>query len=325
MNTCVTTPALRCQRSTPLSAGACRNATLSSCPAIHSEPGTSVMPPSRPFSGRVRTSSSSPRVTTKAAPRRSVSGLLRRLARKRLLIAAQAGRAIIIQRAQRASRLLRRADRGAEIHQRLRAVAGARLSSPARCQQRRRQFLDARLGLRQRFFHRIQPRHHALDVAVDRHGPGGRRRSRRWRLPCTARSPAICASLPRCRETPRHGRAARPPRRRADCAPANSSRARPTSAARRPARPRPSAATSGQRARNFSKYGPTVLTPVCCSMISDSQTRYGSARSPAGGRHGSRRRWRSYQSSSSAGRSALSVRADGRLDLAAAEEVIETL
>ena len=61
--------------------------------------------------------------------------------------------------------------------------------------------------------------------------------------------------------------------------------------------------TSGQRAKNFSKYGPTVLTPVCCSMISDSQTRYGSARSPAGGRHGNRRRWRSYQSSSSAGRS----------------------
>jgi hypothetical protein len=58
----------------------------------------------------------------------------------------------------------------------------------------------------------------------------------------------------------------------------------------------------GQRARNFSKYGPTVLTPVCCSMISDSQTRYGSARSPASGRHGNRRRWRSYQSSSSAGR-----------------------
>src|SRR5205823_13521734 len=42
----------------------------------------------------------------------------------------------------------------------------------------------------------------------------------------------------------------------------------------------------------------------CCSMISDSQTRYGSARCPAGGRHGSRRRWQSYQASSSAGRAA---------------------
>ena len=29
----------------------------------------------------------------------------------------------------------------------------------------------------------------------------------------------------------------------------------------------------GQRARNFAKYGPTVFTLVCCSMISDSQTR----------------------------------------------------
>ncbi len=45
-------------------------------------------------------------------------------------------------------------------------------------------------------------------------------------------------------------------------------------------RRRASAALSGQRARNFSKYGPTVFTPVCCSMISDSQTRYGSAPLP---------------------------------------------
>src|SRR5690349_14091172 len=89
---------------------------------------------------------------------------------------------------------------------------------------------------------------------------------------------------------------------------------------------RPSAVTSGQRARNFSKYGPTVLTPVCCSMISDSQTRYGSARSPAGGRHGNRRRWRSYQSSSSEGRETLrSAGTTSRLILAAAEELITTL
>ncbi len=37
--------------------------------------------------------------------------------------------------------------------------------------------LDARLRLRQRLLDRIQPRHHALDIAVDRHGPGCRRRS----------------------------------------------------------------------------------------------------------------------------------------------------
>ena len=35
----------------------------------------------------------------------------------------------------------------------------------------------------------------------------------------------------------------------------------------------PSASTSGHRVTNFRKYGPTILTPVCCSMISDSPTR----------------------------------------------------
>jgi hypothetical protein len=35
----------------------------------------------------------------------------------------------------------------------------------------------------------------------------------------------------------------------------------------------PSSPTVGQRAVNFSKYGPTAFTVVCCSMISDSQTR----------------------------------------------------
>jgi len=53
------------------STGACRSAALSSWAASQSEPGTSVMPPSRPLSGRVRTSNSSPRLTTNAAPRRS--------------------------------------------------------------------------------------------------------------------------------------------------------------------------------------------------------------------------------------------------------------
>ena len=60
------------QRATPFSAGACCRAVLSSWPARQSEPGTSVMAPSRPFSERERTKSSSPRVTTNAAPRRSV-------------------------------------------------------------------------------------------------------------------------------------------------------------------------------------------------------------------------------------------------------------
>src|SRR5712691_12878411 len=56
-----------------------------------------------------------------------LAGFLRRLARKRLLIAANAGEAILVQRTERAGWLFRRADRGAEIHQRLGAVASARL------------------------------------------------------------------------------------------------------------------------------------------------------------------------------------------------------
>ena len=60
---------------------------------------------------------------SRAAPQ--LAGFLRRLARKRLLIAARARRATLVERAQRAGRLLRRADRGAQIHQRLRAIAGA--------------------------------------------------------------------------------------------------------------------------------------------------------------------------------------------------------
>ena len=144
------------------------------------------MPPSRPFSGRVRTSSSLPRVTTKAAPRRSVAALLRRLARKRLLVAAQARGAFIVQRAERAGRLFRRADRGAEVHQGLRAVAGARLlvAGAGIGEQRRRQLLDQRFCLRQRFLDGEQPRHHALDIAVDRHGTAVEcdRRDRRRRI-----------------------------------------------------------------------------------------------------------------------------------------------
>src|ERR1700755_1861796 len=46
----------------------------------------------------------------------------------------------------------------------------------------------------------------------------------------------------------------------------------------------------------------TAVTVVCCSMISLSQTLYGSGTSPGSARHGSRRRWRSYKCSrSSAG------------------------
>ena len=186
--------------------------------------------------------------------------------------------AIFMERAQRTGRFLRRADRGAQIHQRLRAVAGARGARGA--EQRRRQLLDQRLGLRQRLLDREQPRHHALDIAVDRHGPAAERdrgdRGRGVGPDPRQRAQAFLGIGKRAAMIAQH-------RHRAGV-----QIARP----RIIAEPRPhpqhvvqrgatSASTSGQRARNFSKYGATVLTPVCCSMISDSHTRYGSARSPA--------------------------------------------
>ena len=61
-----------------------------------------------------------------------------------------------------------------------------------------------------------------------------------------------------------------------------------------------SAWTVGNLAQNFAKYGMTTATVVCCSMISLSQTRYGSATSPGSARQGSARRCRSYHSSSDA-------------------------
>src|SRR3546814_8481974 len=59
------------------------------------------------------------------------------------------------------------------------------------------------------------------------------------------------------------------------------------------------AAKSGQRSVNAANFGRTVATVVCWSMISDSQTRYGSgAGVPGGARHGSARAWTSYQATS---------------------------
>ncbi len=126
MNTCVDDARLAVPASARLERGACFSAALSSCPG---EPFRSpVLRSCRRaglFPARVRTSSSSPRVTMKAAPRRSVPVFFGALRGNVLLIAARARRAVLVQRAQRAGRLLRRADRGAQIHQCLRAIAGA--------------------------------------------------------------------------------------------------------------------------------------------------------------------------------------------------------
>jgi len=110
VKTWVTTPTLRCQRAMPFSTGGLLQCGLSSCAARQSEPGTSVMPPSRPFSGRVRTRSSSPRVTmirgTPAQRSRFSSLLCVETFPDRHARAPDNPR----ERAQRAGRFLRRAD-----------------------------------------------------------------------------------------------------------------------------------------------------------------------------------------------------------------------
>ncbi len=178
MNTCVTTPGTRRHRGVARDRrGASCVACLSSKSCDHAVVGTSVMPPSNPFGGRLRSSTQpSARTTTNAAPRRKLPFPLRRLARKRLRIAAQPRRAIRHPGAERAGRLHRRADGGAEVHQRLREIAGARVGH-----ERMRQPLNLRLGRRQFLLDREQPRHHPLDIAVDRHRAGieGDRRNRR--------------------------------------------------------------------------------------------------------------------------------------------------
>ena len=105
--------------------------------------------------------------------RRAVAHLafhLRRLARKRLGVAAGAGDAGVHPRADAAGRFLRRADRGAEIHHRLGEIAGAAL-------RHQRLGAGADFGFRRRQFglDRIEPRDHPLDVAVDRHRPPAER------------------------------------------------------------------------------------------------------------------------------------------------------
>ena len=122
------------------------------------------MPPSSPLGGRLR-SSTAPSLATARRPCRGASAcrpwargaaaLRRGLVRLRLAVAS-------IEGTDDAARVARRADRGAEIHHRLRIVAGALL---------RHQFGGAHvdLGLQSGsgVVDRIEPRDHALDIAVD--------------------------------------------------------------------------------------------------------------------------------------------------------------
>ena len=119
-------------------------------------------------------------------------------------------------------------------------------------------------------------REHALDVAVEDRAALARRERRDRR-----RGRAADAGQRRERRgvaRERRRRSARRPRalRRAGGAPGGSSRGRSTARAPRPRSPAASARTSGNAATKRSKYASTVATCVCCSMISDTQIRYGS-------------------------------------------------
>ena len=101
-------------------------------------------------------------ITTKAAPRRSVPSGFAALRGKLSASPRCIRRAGLVPGAQRAGRLFRRADCGAEIHQGLGEVARAgRRREPAR------QFPNRRLGGRQFLLAGIKPRDHALNIAVD--------------------------------------------------------------------------------------------------------------------------------------------------------------
>ena len=154
------------------------------------------MPPSRPLSGRVRKRiAPSFRTATKAAPRRcGFSAFSPRIGRSSGS-PRENGAAVLAHRAKHAARPLRRADRRAEIHHRLREVA-----RPVGGDQLLQQHAYLGLRIRQRRADLEQPRHHALDIAVDHRLPSARRRSRRSLPPCRRRCPATRASLLLCRE-----------------------------------------------------------------------------------------------------------------------------
>ena len=179
------------------SLGAASSADRSSKSCVHAVVGTSVMPPSKPFGGRVRRSTApSARVTTKAAPRRSRPSALRALRGNALGIAARArahkrrskGRAR--RPASSACRWWRRDPsalaRNRRSGRRGRSVSARRLISRLR----RRQFAPrSRTGASPRARHcrRSRPR-------VDR------MRSPRSPPPCRARCREACAIRPRSRK-----------------------------------------------------------------------------------------------------------------------------
>ena len=226
-----------------------RRSPSKSC--VHSVVGTSVMPPSSPFGGRVRSEHApSARTATNAAPRRRRPVFFGALRGNVSASPRRRARAIVHPGAERAGRLLRRADGGAEVHQGLREIAGARgrhqvLRKPP----------DLRLGRGQFRLDGKQPRHHPLDIAVDRQPPARRRRSPRSPPRYRARCRAARRARPRLPGNVRRGARPRPSRRHADCVRGRSSRARPRACSTSSSGAAASARTSGQRASEAREIG----------------------------------------------------------------------
>ena len=105
-----------------------------------------------------------PRAVSRTQPAPTPPFRLGRLDRKGLRITTHAGRTGVTPRAERAGGLFRSADGGAEIHQALGKIPAARSRGERLCEP-----LDLRFRRRQRFVDSIEPRHHALHIAIDRH------------------------------------------------------------------------------------------------------------------------------------------------------------
>ena len=122
------------------------------------------MPPSRPFVGRVRSSTKpSARRATKAAPRRNTPS---RFGTRRGNVSASPrayAAQLLFQGHSAQAGVLRRTDGGAEIHHGLGEIA-----CTLRRRQAPRQPGNFRLRRRQRRVDSIKPRDDALDIAVDR-------------------------------------------------------------------------------------------------------------------------------------------------------------
>ena len=170
------------------------------------------MPPSKPFSGRRRSSTAPSRA---GEPERDAIARrpLRLLGPRRDCVgqARCGGGAAGTPRAEHATRPPRRADRGAEIHQGLGEIAGPLLRN-----QRRGERSEARFCRGKGFGHGVKPGEDTLDIAVDRRGPpieGDRGDRRRGVVAdpgqCAQRRRVARETLPPCRSTTARAQACR--------------------------------------------------------------------------------------------------------------------